>query len=104
MSKGGAEKKQLKAEYRELTALVSDIISEWDPYQLIGSGAPRGEFDAEVSLVAAQIRRIKSALDAAEVLSAVFSSAFGAHLFDVEACRDVGERLFLQLKAHGFVS
>jgi hypothetical protein len=104
MSTVSADKKQLRAKYRELTALVSGVISEWDPYSLIGGGAPRGEFDAEVALVAVQVSRITSAQDASEVISAVFSSAFESPLFKVEACRDVGERLFVRLKANGFVT
>jgi hypothetical protein len=87
-----------------LLALVSAVIGEWDPYALLAGGAPRDEFDQEVSSVMAQVSRIKSATDAAHVISRVFSSSFESGPFIPEACAKVGERLFAELHAQGFIS
>jgi hypothetical protein len=93
-----------KQQYRELLALVTRVIAEWDPYALLAGGAPRDEFDAEIASVVTQVQRIKSAADAAHVVSRVFSSSFEPDLFTPEACAQVGKRLFAELQARGFVA
>jgi hypothetical protein len=93
-----------KRRYEELSTLVAAVIVEWDPYALLAGGAPRDEFDLEVSSVVTQVPRIKSATDAAHVISRVFSSSFEQGPFTPEACAKVGQRLFAELQARGFVS
>jgi hypothetical protein len=93
-----------KRQYRELLALVTAVIAEWDPYALLAGGAPPDEFDAEVASVVTQVSRIKSAADAAHVVSRVFSSNFEPEPFTPEACAQVGKRLFAVLQARGFVA
>jgi hypothetical protein len=99
-----AGRRSKKQQYDELFALVAAVINEWDPYALLSAGAPRHEFDAEVAMVVAQVSRIKSATDSADVISRVFSSSFEPKAFTPKACARVGERLFAQLQVKGFVS
>jgi hypothetical protein len=93
-----------KKQHRELLALVTRVIAEWDPYALLAGGAPRDEFDAEIASVVTQVPRIKSATDAADIVSRVFSSSFEPDLFTPEACAQVGKRLFAELRARRFVA
>jgi hypothetical protein len=65
-----------KAKYKLAIQVVGRVIHEWDPYSLLESGCPNDEFDTEIASVVSQMSRIKSAEDAAHVLSRVFSSAF----------------------------
>jgi hypothetical protein len=83
--------------------VVANTINEWDPYGLIGGGAPNDEFDGEVRGVVRQLDRIHSAEDAAHVVSRVFSSSFEAERFDLDACRPVGKKLYLALKDGGLL-
>ncbi len=99
-----SKKRDAKRRYAQLTAAIGRVIAEWDPYSLLAHGAPSDEFDSEVSSVAAQVKSIKSELDAALVISRVFSSSFEPQLFTPEACTAVGKRLHTELTAHGFVA
>ena len=90
--------------YEELLALISQVIAERDPHALLAAGAPRNEFDAEVARIATAVSRIQSADEAATVVSRVFSSSFSLRNFTPEACALLGQTLFTELRAHGFVA
>ena len=98
------KQKHGKAQYRELLSLVAGVIAEWDPYALLATGSPRDEFDAEIASVVKQASRIRSATDAAHVISRVFASSFEPDRFTPESCAQVGKRLFAELEARGFVA
>ena len=91
------------AEYKLALQIVGTVIREWDPYSLLAIGCPDDEFDAEIASVVTQIPRIKSAQDASNVLSRVFSSAFEAEKFRPDDSRDPGTKLFEALSTHGLV-
>lgn len=99
----GSDHKALKRSYREMLSLITSVINEWDPYNLVGGGAPKDEFEAEVIRVAAQIPHIKTAEQLAEVVSRVFSAGFAPDPFSIDSCAPVANRLFAVLQAHGFL-
>jgi hypothetical protein len=86
-----------RPEYEVAQEIVRSVISEWDPYSLIGGGAPTDEFDAEVAKLLTRIRDIRSPRDAAAAISTVFSSSFEPDSFPVSACAEVGMRLYSRL-------
>jgi hypothetical protein len=88
------ERKAKKRLYEKALEGVRCVIHEWDPYSLLAGGAPKDEFDSEISAVVGQLGRIHSAEDACHVISRVFSSSFEPDLFKLEHCRAVGKRLF----------
>ena len=90
--------------HRKALAVVAPIIAAWDPYGLLEGGAPADEFDSEISAVASQVSRIKSANDAAHVVSRVFSSSFEPAPFTPQLCVAVGNQLFSALEAAGLVT
>ena len=92
-----------KAEYKLALQVVGTVIREWDPYRLLEVGCPNDEFAAEIASVISQIPRIKSAQDAANALSRVFSSAFEAENFEPLDCREAGTKLFEALSTHGLL-
>ena len=63
-----------KAKYKQMWDITADVIRKWDPYQLLAGGAPRDEWDSEISSVVAQIPRMHSATDAAAAVCRVFAS------------------------------
>jgi len=85
-------------------ALTAEVIREWDPYRLLGIGAPTDEFDHEISSLVAQLPRIRSSADAIHAISRIFSSSFEPDRFRPEDCREVGNKLFARLIEGNFVS
>jgi hypothetical protein len=98
-----ADKKALKQDYRELVGAVTQALNEWDPYDLIQSGAPANEFIEEATKIAAKIKSIETPAELAEVISEVFSTNFENNLFPVEACLPVASRMFDDLEARGLL-
>jgi hypothetical protein len=90
-------------EYDRVLTVVRKVIHEWDPYLLIGNGAPLNEFDQEIAQLTAQASRIHSASDAAKAISRIFTSAFHAEGFSETDCAEVGKNLYSQLVALGFL-
>ena|SRR5579872_5216744 len=93
-----------RAKYEEMWDITAAVIQQWDPYRLLGEGAPTDEFDHEIASVVAEIPRIHSAADAASAVSRVFSSSFEPQYFSVDACAEVGEKLFSALSDRGLVA
>jgi Domain of unknown function (DUF1871) len=83
--------------------VVASVVRAWDPFRLIGSGAPPDEFDAEIAKVVARVPHISSAASAAAVLSAVFSASFEPESFSPAQCAAPGQELFAKLSAAGLV-
>jgi hypothetical protein len=93
--------KALKNSYREIVEVVTTVINEWDPYDLISGGAPDNEFSHEVTQIVAKINEINTPTALAEVMSRVFSKEFESEQFSIEACMPVASTLFVALKARG---
>jgi Domain of unknown function (DUF1871) len=91
-----------REDYDRAVSIVRTVIAAWDPYALIGGGAPEDEFDREVAIVVTQIPRIASGRDAAMAVSRVFSGSLG-EMFTPEDCEEVGRRLFAALSSQGLV-
>jgi len=92
-----------RAKYQQMWDITAGIIKSWDPYGLLGAGAPGDEFDHEIASLIAQIPRIHSAADAAQAISRIFSSSFDAHTFSEEECSEVGQRLYAALGEQGLI-
>ena len=95
---------QARDNYKQTLAVVASVVRQWDPYHLLAGGAPADEFDAEIAKVAARVPHMRSAQEAAQVLSAVFSEAFEPHLFTPEVCAQPGSSLFSRLAESGLAS
>jgi hypothetical protein len=81
-------------DYDRAFAVVRKVIAEWDPYGLIGGGAPLDEWDSAVAKIVAQIPRIGSATDAAHAVSRTFSHELEGVGFSPDDCAAVGSQLF----------
>ena len=95
--------KVLKHSYKETVKIVTTIVNEWNPDDLISAGAPDNEFSHEVTQIVAKIDEINTPIALAEVLSGVFSKEFESELFTIEECMPVASRLFTALKAQGLL-
>jgi len=93
----------LKRSYQETIKVVTEVINDWDPYDLIKSGAPDNEFSPEVGRIAAKAHGVKTSMELAKIISGVFTDQFGPEYFSVEACVQVASRLFTDLKNHGLL-
>ena len=88
----------------DVLEVVTRVVHSWDPYGLLAGGCPADEFDSEIRAVCRQTSRIRSAIDAAHVLSRVFRSSFNDNeRFSPEACKQSGEALYAALRATGAV-
>jgi hypothetical protein len=83
-----------RADYDSAVDVVGTVINAWDSYSLLASGAPRDEFDMEISRLVTRIPHIRSAADASREVAAVFSHYFGPEEFSIDSCSEVGARLF----------
>jgi hypothetical protein len=83
--------------------LTAAVIRKWDPYGLIGGGAPPDEFDQEITLLVAQIPRIKSANDATLTVSSIFGSNLESASFSADSCHAVGDAFFAALIEKGLI-
>lgn len=98
-----ASQKELWRSYKEIIEVVTTVVNEWDPYDLINAGAPENEFVHEVAQIAAKIHEINTPTELAEVISKVFSIGFGPQYFSVSACMQVASQLFADLQTHGLL-
>jgi hypothetical protein len=92
-----------RADYKKAFAVVRETINSWDPYNLVGGGAPTDEWESEVASIVAQIPRFFSATDAAHAVSRTFSSAFQHEGFDPESCAGVGSKMYVALVDAGII-
>jgi hypothetical protein len=98
-----ADQKSMMHFYQEAIAVTTAVINEWDPYDLIVGGAPKDEFEGEVSQIVAKAREVHTPEALARLVSDVFSSSFEPGGFSVETCLPVASRLFEELQIHGFL-
>ena len=92
-----------KAKYQQMWAVTADVIRKWDPYELLAGGAPKDEWDSEISSVVAQMSRVHSSSDAAAAIARVFGSSLEQGGFTQEACADVGAELYARWKERGYL-
>src|SRR5438132_5692018 len=85
------------ADYVRACEVTKRVIDAWDPYCLLGQGAPPDEFEACAVQVVTFVPAMRSEEDAVAALSQVFSERFEPELFEPRHCREVGGRLFQAL-------
>lgn len=94
---------QTKVDYKKAFTVVRDVINSWDPYNLVGGGAPSDEWESEVAKIVAQIPRIRSRTDAAHAISRTFSSSLQHEGFGPELCAEVGSQMYAALVEAGIL-
>jgi len=92
------DQKTLKHDYQEIVRIVIQALNEWDPYELIEGGAPENEFTEEATRIAANIKKIETPTELANVISDVFSRSFDSDVFSVAECLPVASRIFSDLE------
>ena len=92
-----------RTKYQRKWDVTAGIIRGWDPYGLLGGGAPGDEFDHEIASLVSQIPRIHSAADATQAIARIFASSFEAHSFTEESCSEVGKQLYAVLAEQGLL-
>jgi len=92
-----------RSEYDRAFQIVRDVIARWDPYGLIGGGAPADEFDHEIAQLLPHLQRAKSSSEVGKAVLRVFAQTFGEAGFDVGSCGKVGEELYTDLTKAGLL-
>ena len=92
-----------RREYDRAFQIVRDVIARWDPYGLIGQGAPTDEFDDEIAQLLPYLQRAKSGSELGDAVLRVFAQTFGEAGFDIGSCRKVGEELYTDLTKAGLL-
>ena len=65
-----------KKDYKENFQLIRSVINNLDPMNLIKNGAPKDEYDAEVSLIVAGLKNCKDVKDLQELIHDIFKTNF----------------------------
>ena len=99
----GSDHKALKHLYLEAISVATAVINDWDPRGLIAGGAPKDEFEGEVSRIVAKAQEAHTPELLATIIAEVFSSSFEPDTFPLEACLPVASRLFDELQRQGFL-
>jgi hypothetical protein len=86
-----------RREYQKAIEIIGGVIRTWDPYCLIGEGAPIDEFDAEIAKIAVRIPEFRAAGDVAKAISEIFSRSFAPDTFSVGDCTGPAEEIFTGL-------
>ena len=86
-----------RREYEKALKIIGDVIRAWDPYSIIAEGAPADEFDDQIAKIAARAPAFRNPSDAAQAISAVFSTSFGAKSFSAANCSGPAEKIFTEL-------
>jgi hypothetical protein len=92
-----------RADYDRAFSITRETLREWDPYSLIGGGAPDDEFDSEAAQFVTRIPQIQSPTEASLALSQIFSKAFTPEDFPPAACAPAGAKLFARLSEAGLL-
>lgn len=85
-------------------SVVKEVVSQWDPYGLLGEGRSIDELQPEMRAVCQLIGKIQSARDASYVLSRVFSAGCdeSGH-FSPLTCERAGQALYERLLEAGLI-
>jgi hypothetical protein len=86
-----------RADYDRAWALVREVIHAWDPYDLIGQGAPDDEWDAQIASIVAQVPHMRSPDDATQAIHRVFRLWLSPEAPTLLECSPPGRRLFQAL-------
>ena len=78
------ETKQRRA-VREQRDQLLTLVNNWDPIGLLGSGAPRNEYDRVIDKLLGMLSRSATRDEIARTLDADFAEHYGAKPKDVEA-------------------
>ena len=92
-----------RSQWKRIEPIVRKVIHDWDPYRLLEIGAPGDEWDSEILQIVGRVNRIASPVDAAKVISEVFTEAFQPEGFGQDDCAEVGSKLFGAFKDAGLI-
>ena len=87
-------------EFHIVRDIVTTVIYNWKPFAWMYEDPSDQEFAGEIKAIVKQVDRIASEIDAAHVISRVFSSSFSSHKhkFTPEFCQSAGEELYTKLR------
>jgi hypothetical protein len=91
-------------DYERACRITRELIDEWDPYSLLASGAPADEFEPAAAAIVVYVPKFRSAEDAVQAVSEVFSARFEPEYFSPQHCRIFGEKLFYSLRSAGLLT
>ena len=92
-----------RADYERACEVAKRVIDAWDPYGLLAQGAPSDEFESCAAQLVTYVPRMRTADDAVDAVSRVFSESFEPEYFQPNHCRDVGTKLFSALAQAGLL-
>jgi hypothetical protein len=72
--------RELKAQYKQLCAVVLSALSEADPIGLLALGAPADEYEPEVGTIVPRLRTATSEADVRSILLDEFTRWFSADI------------------------
>ena len=88
--------------WKNVEAIVRQVIRRWDPYSLLESGAPKDEWDSEILEIVGRLNQCDSPAAVASEISTIFAKEFQEEGFGPEDCAQVGKELYDALKKGNF--
>lgn len=88
---------------QEIKDIIKACIHEWDPYGLLGAGAPKDEFDKEIERIVDQLEHMTSTTATTHVISEVFNRAFCTEHFSPTKCSLVANKIYTGLNDLGYI-
>jgi hypothetical protein len=92
-----------RQEYDQAISILRTAVARWDPFGLLGGGAPADEWDAEIALLLPKIQKANTAVEIARQLAAVLGERLGDTLLSSEECNTVAVEIYLRLKTDGLL-
>jgi hypothetical protein len=92
-----------REEYEEGIRILRTAVASWDPFGLLGGGAPEDEWDEEIASLLPKIQRAKTPADVAREIAVVFGGGIGGTSISIKETSDVAANIFLRLKTAGLL-
>jgi len=92
-----------RKEYDDAFRIVRAAVASWDPFGILGGGAPEDEWDQEIARLLPRIQRAITSADVAREIAVAFGDSIGGTPISAKEVDDVATGIFLRLKTAGLL-
>ena len=92
-----------REEYDDAFRVVRAAIASWDPYGMLGGGAPKDEWDHEIARLLPRIQNAATPANVAHEIVVAFGESAGRTPISRKECDEVATGIFLRLKTAGLL-
>jgi hypothetical protein len=92
-----------RKEYDDAFRIVRAAVASWDPFGILGGGAPKDEWDHEIARLLPKIQRALTPADVAREIAVAFGESIEGTPISAEEIDDVATGIFVRLKTAGLL-